>query len=123
MDDEDQYAIRGSIGNYSVLGPITIKDMLVKKFIDPDLSSREEQTSLKMTFYSSDDIVIYANDDNPKLKVEAIAEFECKPETRYELEVDFNEAQISNALRYVLREYDTKEVVSEGYLNNAIKQG
>ena len=123
MDDEDQYAIRGSIGNYSVLGPITIKDMLVKKFIDPDLSSREEQTSLKMTFYSSDDIVVFANDENPKLKVEAVAEFECKPETRYELEVDFNEAQISNALRYVLREYETKEVVSEGYLNDAIKQG
>lgn len=124
MDDEKQYRVSGKeIGSYSVLGPVTIKDMLVKKFIDPDLSSREEQKSLKMTFYSSYNMVVYANDENPKLNVEAVAEFECKPETRYELEVDFNEAQVSNALRYVLREYDTKEVVSKGYLNDAIKQG
>lgn len=122
MEDEEQYAVRLPDGGSSILGPITIKDMLVKKYIDSDLCSKKAQTSIEMRFYSSDDMVIYHNDDNPKLILEAVAEFNCKPDTRYELEVDFNEAQVSNELRYVLREYETKLVVSEGYLKDVVKQ-
>lgn len=123
MDDESQYEISGLGRGQLILGPIAVKDMLVKKYVNDNLSSNQDQTSLNVEFYSSDEMVIYANKENPKLEVVTKAEFACKPDTRYELEVDFNEAQVSNALRYVLREYETKEVVSEGYLNDAIKQG
>lgn len=123
MDDESQYEISGIGRGQLILGPVAVKDMLVKKYVNDNLSSDQDQTSLNVEFYSSDDMVIYANKENPKLEVVAKAEFACRPDTRYELEVDFNEAQVSNALRYILREYETKKVVSEGYLNDAIKQG
>ncbi len=123
MDDESQFEISGLGRGQLILGPIAVKDKLVKKYVNDNLCSGENQTSLNVEFYSSDEMVIYANKENPKLEVVTNAEFACKPDTRYELEVDFNEAQVSNALRYVLREYETKKVVSDGYLNDVIKQG
>lgn len=123
MDDEAEYEISNIRRGNLVLGPIAIKDMLVRKYVNDNLSTEKDQTKLDVSFYSSDEIVVYANENNPKLKVETNTTFPCKPNTHYQIEIDFNEAQVSNALRYVLREYDTKEVVSEGYLNDAIKQG
>ena len=122
MDDEAAYEISNLRRGHLILGPIAIKDRLVKKYINSSLSTAVGQTTLSMSFYSSDEIIIYANEENPKLKVEANAELTCKPDTRYQLEVDFNEAQVSNALRYVLREFDTMEIVSEGYLEDATRQ-
>ncbi len=100
MEDEAEYEISNLSRGQLVLGPVAIKDCLVKKYRNDNLSTSEGQTLLCMEFYLSDEIVIYANKDNPKLKVVAKAEFNCKPDTRYLLEVDFNEAQVSNALRY-----------------------
>ena len=123
MDDESEYEISNIRRGQLVLGPIAIKDMLVKKYINDNLTTGKDQTTLDVSFFSSDEIVVYANEENPKLKVETNTTIPCKPETHYQLEIDFNEAQVSNALRFVLREYDTMEIVSEGYLRDAVKQG
>lgn len=122
IDDESEYRVITNRGCL-VLGPIAIKDMLVKKYINDGLYTDTGQTTLDVSFYSSDEIVIYANEENPKLKVEANTNFPCKENTHYQLEIDFNEAQVSNALRFVLREFDTQEIVKEGFLNDVVKQG
>jgi hypothetical protein len=43
----------------------------------------------------------------------------CQPDTGYQLEVDFNEATISNSLHYVLKVRQTGEVVAEGSIDDA----
>ncbi len=123
IDDEEQYMHESLDRGYLVLSPIAIKDTLIKKYVYDGLSTGKGQTKLSITYYSSEDIVIFADENNSKLKIEVDSYFDCKPDTRYEIEVDFNDAQVSNDLHYVLREYDSKEVVSEGILENAIKQG
>lgn len=121
MDDEQEYNT-GYMGSYSVLFPVMIKDSLVKPFYDEDLSTREDQTSLRFTFYSSDGkIVLFANEDNPDLTKLLEFSCECKPNTRYKLEVDANESQISNSLHVVLREYITNEIVMDDYIKDAIR--
>jgi len=122
IDDEEQYKHESLNRGYLVLSPIAIKDTLIKKYVYDGLSTGSGQTQLNITYYSSEDIVIFADENNSKLKIEVDSKFDCKPDTRYEIEVDFNDAQVSNALHYILREYETKEVVSEGDLDDAIKQ-
>jgi hypothetical protein len=120
MDDEEKYNTtifnRGTL----VLFPVAIKGKLVRNFVADDLSTREGQTSLSIRFYSSEKpIVIYANQDNPDLRMEKEIRIPCQPDTGYQLEVDFNEATISNSLHYVLKVRQTGEVVAEGSIDDA----
>ena len=90
-------------------------------YINDELSTEEDQTTVRTRIYSSiDGFVIYANEENPALQIEAEIESGCQPETRYKLEVDFNEAQISNDLHFVFSEYESGLVVSEGVISDVI---
>lgn len=126
LDDESQYEtsyVREENGvrsiRYSLLYPISIKGQIVKNYINDELETRGDQTEVSIRLFSSDSIAIYANEDNPALKKEGEMEFNCKPNTRYKLEVDFNEAQINNELHYYLIELESGLIVSEGVLKNA----
>ena len=120
MDDEEKYDTTiFNIGTL-VLFPVAIKGKLVRNFVADDLSTREGQTSLSIRFYSSEKpIVIYANQDNPDLRMEKEIRIPCQPDTGYQLEVDFNEATISNSLHYVLKVRQTGDVVAEGSIDDA----
>ena len=63
------------------------------------------------------DIGNYANPNNPQLNVEVNLKFDYRPECQYKLEVDFDEAQISNALHYIFSEYESGEIVK----SNAVR--
>ena len=85
------------------------------------LSTGANQTHVNVELFSTDGkVVIYANDKNPDLTKEGEIDATCKENTSYDLEVDFNEAQISNALHYIFKEYGTDEVIAEGYINEII---
>ena len=117
MIDEDEYETSRQDDKILVLSPIAIKGSLVKKYSNDKLRTRKEQTSMNVTFYSSDNnYIIYANPNNPQLNVEVDLKFDCRPECRYKLEVDFDEAQVSNALHYIFSEYESGEIVEEGYV-------
>ena len=117
MIDEDKYETSRQDDKILVLSPIAIKGSLVKKYSNDKLCTRKEQTNMNVTFYSSDNnYIIYANPNNPQLNVEVDLKFDCRAECRYKLEVDFNEAQVSNALHYIFSEYESGEIVKEGYV-------
>ena len=121
IDDEKEYAISFPDRGHLILTPFAIKDKLVSNYINDELSTEEDQTTVRTRIYSSiDGFVIYANEENPALQIEAEIESGCQPETRYKLEVDFNEAQISNDLHFVFSEYESGLVVSEGVISDVI---
>ena len=123
MDDETDYAITFPNGTMLALSPIAIKGQLVQNYSHDHLYTREGQTNLSVVLYSSENgFIIYANPNNPQLKVEADLKFNCRPECRYKLEVDFNEAQVSNALHYIFTEYESGKIVEEGYVKNAVTE-
>lgn len=108
-------------GGFVVLSPIAIKNMLVSNFVKDSLWSSEDQTHISVVIYSSDgDFIVCANKSNPLLMEEVTMRFDCKPNTEYKLEVDFNEAQISNAFHYVFCECESGQIVHEGYVENAV---
>lgn len=103
-----------------VLRPICIKGQLVNPY-QRHLSTREGQTEVNISFFSTDgEICLFSTHDNPKVRVEGEIEKSCKPNCAYDLEVDFNEAQISNALHYILKEAETGEVLSDGFIQDVI---
>ena len=107
---------------YIALCPIVLKDQIVKPY-NAKLKTDVEQTKLSIAFYSTDgEIVVFANTQNPLVKVEGEIKLECKAEQGYDLEVDFNEAQISNALHYLLKERNSSEVIAEGYIDVMISE-
>ena len=118
-DAETDYILR--YGDRAILlFPIVMKGHLVKNYYT-DLYTDTNQENINIKFYATDDkIVIYANENNPALSTVGELKIPCKPDTKYSLEVDFNEAQISNAMHYVLKEKDTDEVVDEGFIENVI---
>ena len=121
MADESEYSIIFPNGTMLALSPIAIKGMLVKNYSNDHLYTSEGQTNLSVTLYSSDNgFIVFANPDNPQLYLEADLKFDCRPDCRYKLEVDFNEAQVSNALHYIFSEYESGEIVKEGYVSNAV---
>lgn len=123
MADEAEYAITYPDGTMLALSPIAIKGQLVKNYRHDHLYTSEGQTNLSVVLYSSENgFIIYANPNNPELEVEADLKFNCRPECRYKLEVDFNEAQVSNALHYIFTEYESGEIVEEGYVKNAVTE-
>lgn len=102
-----------------ILHPICIKGQLVNPYLS-HLSSHD-QTEVNIEFFSTDGkICIFSNKQNPDINFEGVIEEKCKPNCAYDLEVDFNEAQISNALHYILKEAETGEILSEGFINNVI---
>ena len=123
IDDEIEYAIKIQDRGHLILTPFALKDKLVCNYVNDELSTNEDQTTVRTRIYSSVDcFVIYANEENPALQIEAEIESGCQPETRYKLEVDFNEAQISNDLHYVFSEYESGLIVSEGVISNVIME-
>ena len=123
IDNEmkDGYECTGRKG-YIALCPIVLKDQIVKPY-NAKLKTDVEQTKLSIAFYSTDgEIVVFANTQNPLVKVEGEIKLECKAEQGYDLEVDFNEAQISNALHYLLKERNSSEVIAEGYIDVMISE-
>lgn len=123
MTEESEYKTMSYNGTILALSPIAIKGKLVKNYCEDNLCTHEEQNSLSIKLYSSDDAhLIYANPNNPQLTIEADLHFDCLPKCRYKLEVDFNEAQVSNALHYIFSEYESGEIVKEGYVSNAVTE-
>jgi hypothetical protein len=79
---------------------------------------------VNIEFFSSDgDIVIFANKENPKVKVEGQLDTNCRENGTYLLEVDFNEGQIANALHYWLRDAESNQAIEEGFIENVITEG
>lgn len=106
-----------------VLHPICIKDQLVANY-QRTLYTSEGQTHVNIEFFSSDgDIVIFANKENPKVKVEGQLDTNCRENGTYLLEVDFNEGQIANALHYWLRDAESNQAIEEGFIENVITEG
>lgn len=123
IDNEmkEGYKLEGRRG-YIALCPIVLKDQIVKPF-NANLKTDVDQTKLSIAFYSTDgEIVVFANTRNPLVKEEGEIKLECKAEQGYDLEVDFNEAQISNALHYLLKERGSSEVIAEGYIDVMISE-
>lgn len=121
IDDEQKYIIRIQ-GKHLVLHPIAIKDKLIQNLVDDTLYTDDNQEIVSIDIYSSKDkFVVYSNMENPELLKETSIECECQPSTKYKLEVDFNEAQISNALHYLFTERDSGLIVSEGFINDVSK--
>lgn len=122
FDDEVEKGYKINIpGQYVLLSPVAVKDSLVKSFV-AYLNSRQGQTKVSIDFSSSDGkIVIFANYDNPDLRRDGKIEVACEPETDFELEVDFNEGQISNDLHYILRESETGKILAEDYIRGVIE--
>lgn len=117
-EHEAGYQVSSSEGDV-ILHPICIKGQLVTNY-KKELYTSEGQTHVVIDFFSSDGkIVIFSNEDNPDLKSEGKIDIDCQEDTTYVLEVDFNEAQISNALHYLLSEAQSGQVVSEGFIENA----
>lgn len=115
LENEVQYR------SIAILTPIAIKGQLVANY-RTILNSSENQVHVNVEFFSTDGkIVVYSNTENPDLKSEAIIDIQCKPSTAYELEVDFNEAQISNALHYLFKEVESNEVIVDDYILNAME--
>lgn len=114
------YATRGR-GGYVVLSPIVLKNMIVKPY-KTTLSTYAGQTKVSVAFYSTDgQIVIFSDSDNPLLKKEGEINVDCSPSTSYELEVDFNEGQISNALHYIFKETETGKIMKDDYIRDVVK--
>lgn len=112
----DKRSLDGSI----VLSPIVLKDRVVKPYVT-QLSTHENQTKASLIFYSTDgEIVVYSNEENPKLHKEGEIEEDCQPNTDYLLEIDFNEGQISNALHFIFKENGTGKVLKDGFIENVI---
>lgn len=123
IDDEKEFAISLPDRGHLILTPVALKNKLVSNYVNDTLSSNENSRTVRVRLFSSDDdYIIYANTDNPKLKTEAEIEVECEPGTRYRLEMDVNEAQIANDLHYVFSEYDSGLIVSEGIIENVVKE-
>jgi len=122
MSEEAEYKTTSYNGTIVALSPIAINGKLVENYCEDNLCTHENQTSLRIKLYSSDRYLIYANPDNPQLTIEADLHFDCRPECRYKIEVDFNEAQVSNALHYIFTEYESGEIVKEGYVSNAVTE-
>ncbi len=123
IDNEmkDGYECTGRKG-YIALCPIVLKDQIVKPY-NTKLKTDVGQTRLSIAFYSTDgEIVVFANTQNPLVKLEGEIKLECKAEQGYDLEVDFNEAQISNALHYLLKLRESNEVVAEGFIDVMISE-
>ena len=121
MDNEAEYRSRHQDGAILTLSPIAIKGMLVKNYINEHLYTGDGQTNLSVTLYSSNNgYLIYANPNNPQLNIEVDLRFVCQPNYRYKLEVDFNEAQVSNDMHYIFSEYESGKVLKEGYVLNAV---
>ena len=121
LDDEDSndFDVPGRSGSI-ILRPIVLKNHIVHPY-HRTLSTGANQTHVNVELFSTDGkVVIYANDKNPDLTKEGEIDKTCKENTSYDLEVDFNEAQISNALHYIFKEYGTDEVIAEGYINEII---
>jgi hypothetical protein len=120
IDAESQYRIDvGDLGTV-VLSPIALKDRLVKDYVNDGLYTGANQSVIRMKIYSSDKpVVIYPNCSNTDLHVEREISIDCMPRTRYKLEVDFNEATISNALHYRMTEFRTGNVVAEDMIDDA----
>ena len=121
LDDEDSndFDMPGRSGSI-ILRPIVLKDHIVHPY-HRTLSTGANQTHVNVELFSTDGkVVIYANKKNPDLTKEGEIDATCKENTSYDLEVDFNEAQISNALHYIFKEYGTDEVIAEDYINEII---
>lgn len=117
VDDEQEYSVYQGNGDYLILRPIVVKGNIIGAYHET-LYSGEEQSKLRVTFYSSgDERIAFANEENPLLKKEGGLRVDCESNSGYDLEVDFNEAVISNALHYILKS-DKGENLSEGYIEN-----
>lgn len=119
MEEEEEYRLSSGTYGTLILSPIALKDKLIQNYVNDRLYTSEGQTTLQITLYSSEkDVVIYANEDNPALRIEKEIEIDCRPDTRYKLEVDFNEASISNSLHYRLIELETGKVVADDSIDD-----
>ena len=117
IEDESEYAVIKGDGKYLILRPVVLKDRIIGPYHET-LCSSAGQKKLNIVFYSSGgEKIVFANEANPLLKKEGELETECKESADYDLEIDFNEAVISNALRYILKS-DAGDYLSEGYLED-----
>lgn len=117
IEDESEYTVIKGDGKYLILRPVVLKDRIIGPYHET-LCSSEGQKKLNIVFYSSGgEKIVFANEANPLLKKEGELETECKESADYDLEIDFNEAVISNALRYILKS-DAGDYLSEGYLED-----
>ena len=116
IESESEYSVYTG-GEALILRPIVVKDKIIGPYHET-IYTGEEQEKLRVTFYSSgDEKVVFANEANPLLKKEGGLRVDCNSNAGYDLEVDFNEAVISNALHYILKS-DAGEDLSEGYIEN-----
>lgn len=100
--------------------PIAIKGKLISNYVNGNLYTDDTQTKLNIVFYSSvEDHIVFANLNNPKLSLETEFEIDCEPNHRYRLEVDFNNAQVSNDLYYEFIDYETNQIVASGFIKDA----
>lgn len=123
LDDEDSndFDMPGRSGSI-ILRPIVLKDHIVHPY-HRTLSTGASQTHVNVELFSTDGkVVIYANKKNPDLKKEGEIDATCKENTSYDLEIDFNEGQISNDLHYIFKENGTDEVLVEGIIKKVIAE-
>lgn len=119
IDDEKELGY--SMGSV-VLRPLAIKGTPVRPY-HRTLSTGDKQEHVSVEFFSTDgELIIYANDTNPLLKKEGEINIKCNAGADYDLEVDFNEAVISNALHYIFKDLATGEIVADDYIENVISE-
>lgn len=117
---ESGFEMRTNDGSI-LLHPICIKGQLVKTYNTP-LYTKVGQHVVNICFFSTDgEIVVFADENNPKVRVEGTLEKDCREDATYILDVDFNEGQISNALYYRLQDAMTGELVSDGFIENVFR--
>ena len=118
MDDENEAGFKDS----AVLRPIVVKGKIIKPY-HRRLATDKNQTHVNVDFFSTDgEIVIYANGKNPSLKKEGEIDKDCKENSEFDFEVDFNAAVISNGLYYILKEAETGKIVAEGDLKDVFEK-
>ncbi len=115
-DDEDSLGYTKTERSDSViLRPIVLKGHIIHPY-HRTLSTGTNQSHVNVEIFSSDGrVIIYANDKNPNLTKEGEIDKDCKENTDYDLEVDLNEAQISDEVHYIFKENGTEEILDEGY--------
>lgn len=105
----------------AVLRPIAIKGKTIHPY-HQTLGTDNDQDEVNLRFFSNDgEFVVYANEENPLLKKEGEKKFSCQGNDTYDLEIDFNEAVISDNLHYILKNMITGETI-EGSIDNVISK-
>jgi len=114
MDEERE----AGFDDGAVLRPIALKGHIIKPY-HRKLSTGPVQTHVNVEFFSTDgEIAIYSNEKNPIIKKEGEIDKDCKENSTFDFEVDFNAAVISNGLYYILKEEDTGKIIAEGDLKD-----